>query len=285
MELAIRVITDSTANLEAALVKELGIVQVSLSVNFEDKSYLEIDISNEEFFSLMDKSPKVPTSSQPSPADFYIRFLEAYEAGFDIVGVFISADLSGTYSSALTARSMLLEKFPQARIELIDSRSAAMELGYAVLAAARAAKAGATIEEVMLRAELVMQRSHIYFAPQTLDYLKKGGRIGGAAALVGTLLQVKPILTIQEGKVAIFDKVRTMEKAINRLISELGADFQLNGVEEITVHHINSLDAARKVAALVKERFGLTATINQIGPVVGLHVGPGTLGLAYYVRG
>lgn len=283
--MAIKIITDSTACLDPALVEELGIIQVSLSVNFEDKTFLEMEISNEEFYKLMGKSAKVPTSSQPSPADFYQRFEESVKAGYDIVGVFISADLSGTCSSALTARSMLLEKFPQACIEIIDSRSSAMELGYAVLAAARAARAGLSIEEVILRTKLVMQRSHLYFVPQTLNYLKKGGRIGGAAALFGTLLQVKPILTVQEGKVAIFDKVRTMDKAISRLTSELGTDFQLYGVEEVTVHHINRIEEAQKMVVYIKEKFGLTATINSIGPVVGLHVGPGTLGLAYYVRG
>jgi len=285
IELSITVVTDSTAYLDSALLKKWGIVQVSLSVNFAEKSYLETEISNEEFFALMAKSPKVPTSSQPSPADFYLCFEKELKDGRDIVGVFISADFSGTCSSALTARSMLLEKYPRARIEIIDSRSSAMQLGYAALAAARAANEGVAVEEAVLRTEIVMQRSRLLFAPRTLEYLKKGGRIGGAAALLGTLLQVKPILTIPDGRIAVFDKVRTMEKALQRMMAELGADFERDGIEEISVLQINCLDQAKKLAGQVKEKFGLNATISSIGPVVGLHVGPGTLGLAYHTKG
>lgn len=281
--MGIRIVTDSTANIDRQILRELNIIEVSLSVNIADKSIKEADIPNEEFYDLMAKTSKVPTSSQPSPLDFYEVFSESLEAGDEIIGIFISSDLSGTYFSAQTARNMVLEDHPQARIEIIDSRTATMQLGLGVIAGARAVRDGLTLEETAARIRNVLENSRLYFVPKTLEYLKKGGRIGGASALMGTLLQVKPILTVQYGKVAVVDKVRTFEKAVKRAIDELLNDAKTHNIKEVTVLHINSLEEARKLAAEIHE-LGFPAGIATLGPVIGLHVGPGTLGLTYFME-
>jgi DegV family protein with EDD domain len=277
----VRVVTDSTAYLENEVTRRLDITQVSLSINFPDETFVEMDISNEKFYEILDRSPQFPTSSQPSPNDFYQAFKKIINAGNDIIGIFISSKLSGTFFSALTARSMILEEHPDSRIELIDSNSSAMQLGYAVLNAAKKAREGCTIAEVKSSVLRVMEKTRLYFVPKTLEYLKKGGRVGEAAALLGTLLQIKPILTVTDGKVTVFEKVRTTEKAIGRILSIFEEHFHKYGIAELTVHHINCVEEARKIARHIEEKFGLKAAISPIGPVVGLHVGPGSLGLAY----
>lgn len=282
--MGIRIVTDSTANIDRQILRELNILEVSLSVNIAEKSYKEAEITNAEFYELMAKSPKVPTSSQPSPLDFYEVFCEALEEGHDIVGIFISSDLSGTYYSAQTAKNMILVDKPQAHVEIIDSRTTTMQLGLGVIAGARAVRDGLSLEEVVAKIRCVLENSSLYFVPKTLEYLKIGGRIGGASALIGTLLQVKPILTIQHGKVAVVDKVRTFEKAVNKALEELLSDSQAHNVREVTVLHINCLEEAHKFAAIVREKSGLPARIATIGPVIGLHVGPGTLGLTYFLE-
>lgn len=282
--MTLKVVTDSTAYLDQFIQRDLGIRVVSLSVNFENVSFKEQDITNEDFYPLMDKSTKIPTSSQPSPLDFYEVFLPIVEQGHDIIGIFISSKLSGTYYSALTARNMVLEKYPQARIELLDSNATAMQLGYSVLVAARAAKSGGSLEEVVLLTRGVIENSRMYFVPRTLEYLKKGGRIGGAGALLGTLLQVKPILFLEDGKVTVLDKVRTFEKAIDRVRTIFAEDLKNIGVGEVAIVHINAEAEAQQLAEKLRSEYRVLPTINFIGPVIGLHAGPGTIGIAYYIK-
>lgn len=283
--MALKIVTDSTAYLDKTIQRDLDVQVVSLSVHFENSSFKEQDITNKDFYQLMDKSSKVPTSSQPSPLDFYKVFQPLAEQGDDILGVFISAGLSGTYFSALTARNMIWEKYPAARIELLDSAATATQLAYCVLVAARAAKNGDPLERVTLIARGVIKSSRMYFVPRTLDYLKKGGRIGGASALFGTLLQVKPILYLKDGKVDVLNKVRTFEKAFSRVRAIFLEDLKNPGVEEVSVVHINVDTEARQVAEILKGEYGIIPAVNSIGPVIGLHAGPGTMGLAYYLKG
>lgn len=280
--MAVKIITDSTAYLPRETMQELGITEISLGVNFEDRSFQEVAISNTEFYELMAKTHKVPTSSQPAPADFYEAFLRIVESGDQVVGLFLSTDLSGTYYSAFTARNMILEKYPTAKIELIDSRLTTIAMGYGAIAGARAAIEGLPLEAVVAKIKEVVSRSKLYFVPKTLEYLKKGGRLGGAAALMGTLLQVKPILSVVDGKVAIYDKVRTSDKAIAKLLDIFSQDHRQSGVKEVTVLHINCAEEARIVVDRIAEISGLKADVGPIGPVIGLHVGPGTMGLAYH---
>lgn len=284
--MGIKIVTDSTAYVEDSLLAQLDITVVSLSVNFDDESLKETLVTNEAFYQRMNNSVKFPTSSQPSPADFYQEFLRILQEGHSILGIFISTDFSGTFYSAVAAKKMIMENHPtlarKTCIELLDSRTTAMQLGYGVLAAAKAARENCSMAEVMEQAKTTLTRSKLYFVPQVLDYLRKGGRIGNASALIGTLLQVKPILTVTAGKVAVFDKVRTFEKAVQRMLEQIVVDYGKYGVKEATVIHINNEAEARLKARELAECLGVPVTIGSIGPVVGLHVGPGTLGLAYW---
>lgn len=280
----VKIVTDSTSYIEQALARDLDITVVPLNINFKTKSYKETSLTNEEFYNIMENSTLAPMSSQPSPSDFYATFRDFVQAGQKILGIFISSDMSGTYSAAVTARNMILERHPRAQIELVDSRTSCMHMGYPVLCAARAALEGRCLEEVSNITRDVMGRSRIYFVPKTLEYLKRGGRIGSASTLLGTILQVKPILSAIAGKVAVVDKVRTMEKALNRMYQILEEHFEKSGIAELTVLHINSMEEAKKIARHIEAKFGIAPAVGAIGPVIGLHIGPGSLGMAYYLK-
>jgi DegV family protein with EDD domain len=280
----VRIVTDSTAYLKKELLEEYDITVVPLTVNFSDISFPENEISNEKFYAMMDKSEKVPTSSQPSPHNLKEAFRRIVGEGHDVVGIFISSVLSGIYNAALAAKTMVLDEYPEAVIEIIDSKVTTMQMGYAVLAAARAAARGAGWQEAADAAREVNKKSRLLFVPKTLEYLRKGGRIGEASALIGTLLQIKPILTLVDGRVTVLDKVRTMEKAWKRILELFWEDVKQRGIGEVTVHHINCEDQVREIAAELEAGLGIKVPTHPIGPVIGIHAGPGTLGIAYYTR-
>lgn len=277
--MAIKVVTDSTSYLPRHLRDELDIRVVSLSVNFADETYAEEEIDNITFYRKMAESREIPTSSQPSLQSICDVFEGLVEAGHAVVGVFISSDMSGTYSTALVARDRILARRPEARIEIIDSRSNCMELGFVALAAARAGK---PMARVLAGAREVTPKSRFLFVPETLAYLKKGGRIGGAAALLGAILQIRPILTVLDGKTAVFGKVRTKTRAVQKIVSVFLEDVERRGLGEVVVHHINNEAEGRELARFLQGKLNCAVPVYSIGPVIGLHVGPGTVGVAYY---
>ncbi len=192
--------------------------------------------------------------------------------------------MSGTVSSANLIKNMLLEKYPTAQIEIVDSRSNCMQMGYVAIEAAKSAAAGKSMEEVIDVCNSVINNSRFLFTPDTLDYLKKGGRIGGASALLGTLFQIKPILTVCDGKTTVFTKVRTKKKAVDTLVTTLVNDLQGKELGGVIVHHINCQDEGLSLAAKIKKQLGVDVQIDTIGPIIGLHVGPGSIGVAYFTK-
>jgi len=204
------------------------------------------------------------------------------EQGDSLVCVFISSEMSGTYSTAHIAKDMIMEKCPHAEIAIVDSRSNCMQLGYAAIVAARAAQEGKSFQEVVQAAEDNKKRSKFYFVPETLEYLKKGGRIGGASALLGSLLKIVPILTVEDGKTELVIKVRTKQKAVATIVEKVLADIRDFGLGEVSVHHINCYDEAKKLAESLKGMLNKEIGICDIGPVIGVHVGPGAIGIVYY---
>lgn len=294
----VKVVVDSTSYIPAELVEKYDISVVSLSVIFDSdgQSYREVDIEDDVFYEKMDKSKTIPTSSQPSIKEICDAFEKCIlgEDGIGssdssqcrnaVVGVFMSSDMSGTCSTANLARDMILQKYPEAVIEIVDSRSNSMQLGFTALEAARAAAEGKNVDEVLEAANRVVARSKFIFAPNTLEYLKKGGRIGGASALLGTLLQIRPILTVIDGKTAILDKVRTSKKAVARMIEIFMEDINKKGLGEVIVHHINDEKSGRALADELEKLIGQKVAICAIGPVIGVHVGPGAVGIAYYTK-
>ena len=282
--MAIKIVTDSTSYIPEEFINKYDISVVSLNVIMNGESIREVDLDNETFYSKMEESTEIPSSSQPSPDEIYNTFENIIKEGNSIVGIFISSDMSGTVSSANLIKNMLLEKYPTAHIEIVDSRSNCMQMGYVAIEAAKAAAAGKSMEEVIDVCTSVINNSRFLFTPDTLDYLKKGGRIGGASALLGTLFQIKPILTVCDGKTTVFTKVRTKKNAVDTLVTTLVNDLQGKELGGVIVHHINCQDEGLSLAAKIKKQLGVDVQIDTIGPIIGLHVGPGSIGVAYFTK-
>lgn len=282
--MGVKIVTDSTSYISSDLVKEYDISVVSLNVLLQGKSFREVDLDNRDFYKIMDESGEIPTSSQPSVEELLNTFKRIVENGDDVVGVFLSSDMSGTYSSAHLVKEMVLEEYSNANIEIIDSRTNCMQMGFQVLQGARAAKEGKSIDKVVEEINKVVRTSRFLFVPDTLKYLKKGGRIGGASALFGTILQIRPILTVKDGITSVFDKVRTKKKAVNSIVNQVLMDIDEKGLGEVIVHHINCEEEGRELAKTLEEALNIPVQIQSIGPIIGLHVGPGSIGVAYYTK-
>ena len=281
--MSIRIIADSTCYLPKEYIDKYNVSIVSLNVLLNGKSYRETDLENDWFYKEMSKSPSIPTSSQPSIDDFYKAIESQVKEGHDIVGIFLSSDMSGTFSTSNLVKEMILEKYPNANIVMIDSRSNCMQAGYAILEAAKAAADNKSLDEVVSIAKSVIENSKFIFVPDTLDYLKKGGRIGGAAALFGSLLQIKPILTVTDGKTTVLTKVRTKKKAIDKIIDTVMEQNLKSPIKGLIVHHINCESEGQELANKLQDKLGISnIKIQSIGPIIGLHVGPGSIGVAYH---
>lgn len=279
--MAVKIITDSTSYLSEEMINEYDISVISLNVTLSDKSIREVDITNEEFYKLMDETKEFPKSSQPSLDESTKVFEKILSNGDDIVGIFISSEMSGTFSSAHIIKEMLLEKYPERNIVLIDSRSNCMQMGIVVLAAAEKAANGESLEEVIFVCENVKKTSRFLFAPQTLDYLKMGGRIGSAGALVGKILKIVPILTVEDGKTSVIEKVRTKNKAIEKMLAMFMDDIKEKGLGKVVIHHINCEEEGQRLAEKISSHINKRVEVISIGPVIGSHVGPGAIGIAY----
>lgn len=282
--MGIKIITDSTSYIPEELINEYDIRVVSLEVVIGNESFRELEMDKNNFYIGMESSDKIPSSSQPTPDEMMTEYKKILDDGDDILAIFLSSNMSGTYSSAHVIKDMILEEYSNRRIEIIDSRSNCMQMGYSVLAAARVAKAGGSMEEAINACEDVINKSGFLFTPDNLTYLRKGGRIGGASALVGSILQIKPILTVENGITTVFDKVRTKKKAINKIINTVLEEIDKNGLGEIIVHHINNENEALEIAKQLSDKLKIDVKITSIGPVIGLHVGPGAVGIAYYTK-
>lgn len=281
--MGVKIVTDSTSYIDEELRKELDIKILPLYVSFEDESIKETEIENEEFYKKMEKEG-VPASSQPSIAEFYETMKDIVSQGDDLLCIFLSSDMSGTYNTACKVSEKISEEYSDRKVYILDSRSNCMELGFAAIVAARAAKEGKEIEKVKEIAQENIERSRFLFIPDNLEYLKKGGRIGGAGALIGNILKIIPVLTVEDGKTTILKKVRTKSKAVKEMIDEVMEDNIKYGIKEIVVHHINCYDQAKNLANKLEKKLNMKANIVNIGPVIGLHVGPGAIGIAYYTE-
>ena len=281
--MSIKIIADSTCYLPQEYIDKYKISIASLNVLLNGNSYRETDLSNDWFYNEMAKSPTIPTSSQPSIEELYSTVESLVKDGHDVVGIFLSSDMSGTFSTSNLVKNMILENYPDAKIVMIDSRSNCMQAGFAVLEAAKAANENKSLDEVVSIAKNVIENSRFIFVPETLEYLKKGGRIGGASALFGSLLQIKPILTVEDGKTTVFTKVRTKKKAIDKIVNTILEQNSKTPIKGLIVHHINCESEGQELADRLKSSLGLdNVKIQSIGPIIGLHVGPGSIGVAYH---
>ena len=282
--MAVKIVTDSTSYIPENLVKEYDITVVSLNVILNGRSYKEVDLENREFYKQMDLSNEIPTSSQPGMDELLRIFKEKIDSGDEVLAICISAKMSGTYSSAHLVKNMVLEDYKDAKIEIFDSSTNCMQMGFIALEAAKAAKNGKTMEEVIKVAQSVKENSRFLFVPDTLKYLQKGGRIGKASALLGGIFQIRPILTVQNGETTVFEKVRTKKKAVDTILNKVVDECNNKGIGNVIVHHINCEDEGMELARRLEEKLRIHVDIQPIGPVIGVHVGPGAIGVAYFTK-
>lgn len=254
------------------MAQALGITIVPLIINFGDRSYIDgIDLDADQFYYMLQKSDSLPTTSQPSPADFTSVYQNLVPGAEGIVSIHISEKLSGTYNSALLGREAVETS---CRIEVIDSLQGSMGVGLIAMQAARAAQSGADLEQVLRVTGEAISKTHVFGTVDTLEYLHKGGRIGKAQVLLGTMLRIKPMLHIAEGEVHSLGMERTRKKALNRLF-EIVKGYN---IKDIAVLHSTTPDEAAEFTQRITSILGREKIIQaRIGPVIGTYLGPGAL--------
>ena len=272
--MAIKIVTDSTCDLPVDIAEALGVTVVPLFVFFGEQSYRDgVDITREQFFDRLTAGNDVhPHTSQPGVGDFLAVYKELTEQGHEVVSVHVSDKISGTMNSARLAKAEL----PDAKIELIDTGLAALALGLVVKFAAEAATGGKSFDEVVAAAKEASKKTRCYFMPATLEFLQKGGRIGKAGAIIGGLLSIKPILTLIDGEVHSFTKVRTEMKAISKLkeIASEGGTYA-----EVGIIHEGQSEMADALMSHLEALSDKPLIEGKIGAVVGTHTGPGAIGM------
>ena len=275
------IIVDSTAYLPQELVEKHNLYVIPLSVNWSGETMKDnVDITAEQFYTRLPQTSDIPTTSQPSAGEFVEIFTEAAKNADAIVAVLISNELSGTIASARAAADMM-DGFP---IEIVDSQHTSMTLGFLALEAARAAEAGdKSHTEIADMVRDAIKRMNIVFVVDTLEFLHRGGRIGGASRFFGSLLSIKPVLHLANGRVEPLTKVRTKKKAVKHVLDMAEAAMAGKSNVRVAVLQASAMAEAEKIKADVIKRMNpVEIIISDISPVVGTHVGPGTVGLAYY---
>jgi DegV family protein with EDD domain len=277
----VAVISDSTAYIPDALLKAHSITVVPQVLIWSEETFRDgVDIMPDDFYKRLETAKVMPSTSQVAIIDMKAAFEKLLESGYDVLGIFISAKLSGTMQSATQAREMLSKAAD--KIAIVDSNSTSMAMGFHVLAAARAAQDGATLAECQALAEKAREHTGVYFVVDTLEFLRRGGRIGGAQALLGSALNIKPILELRDGKIEPLEKVRTKGKAIERMI-----DLVVQHVAGRTPVRLATLHANAEAEALDALKTALLqlqpieTVYASVSPAIGSHVGPGTVGLAF----
>ncbi len=277
----IAIVTDSTAYIPKDLISKYQITVAPQVLIWGEQTFQDgVDIQPDEFYDRLKTAKVMPTTSQVSIVTMQKIFADLIEKGFDIVGIFISAKLSGTMQSALQGRDAL-EK-GRDKVHLVDSNSTAMAMGFIALTAARAAADGAKLDEVIALAEKAREHSGVYFAVDTLEFLHRGGRIGGAQRFIGTALNMKPVLALKDGRVEAVERIRTKSKALDRVL-ELVVE-QTRGKSNIhlaTLHANAESDARQLLERANQELKSVESILTSVSPVVGTHAGPGTVGMAY----
>lgn len=270
----VKIVTDSTAYIAKEFLKANDISSVPLSVIFQGTASNEgFPGEFQEFYDKLKSSNDFPTTSQPSIQAFYEVFKPAIDQNLDVIAIVISSKLSGTYNSAMAAAQMCETD----RITVIDSETSGPNLRFLVDRASELSKAGKTKEEIIEIIDQEKKSMSIYITVETLEYLKRGGRLSNTQAFIGTLLNIKPIIAVVEGKLVPVDKVRGKSKAIQAMIANIP-----DNVQRISICQILNIEEAQEVQSMLQAKFpGIPVEIDEMGPVVGSHLGPRTLGICY----
>jgi len=274
---AVAIVTDSTADLPSQLVKTRGITVVPLTLNFEGRSLLDgVEIRPSEFYRKLPNATTHPTTSQPSPGRFAEVYADLLNDHSEVVSIHISEKLSGTYASAVQGAEMV----DASRVHVIDSHLVSMSLGLLTLAATEMVTQGDDASAIARRVTDMREQVQTYFSVATLEFLRRGGRIGRANAMLGSVLQVKPVLCIRDGLVTPLERVRTFDRALSRVV-ELTREVDRGKGLCVIVGHADAESDAERVAREL-EPVTETLMIQPLGPVVGAHAGPGVVGVGCY---
>jgi len=278
----IAILTDSTANLPVEWVEQYNVRVVPLKIHWGNETFLDgVDITPNEFYTRLSHSKSLPTTSQPSIQDFLQAFESLADRADGIVVPVISSGISGTMASAQAAA----REFSRVPVEIVDTRVTSAGLALVVLAAAQAAAQGKSLQEVRQTADEIIQRMHLFFAVDTLEYLHRGGRIGGASRYLGTVLNIKPILYFDlDGKLDALERARTKGKALQRLTAL--AEEKANGYPlHLGVIHANAPQVAQEFREQITHHLHCKEVFTlELSPAIGVHVGPGTIGIAFYTE-
>jgi DegV family protein with EDD domain len=272
-------VTDSTAGIPAELVEKYHIRVAPQILVWGDKTYRDgVDIKPDAFYARLETESIMPTTSQATIGDFKQIFTQAVEQGDQVLAVLLSNKLSGTIDSALQAREML----PGAQIEIVDSQTVAMALGFLALHAARAIEQGANLAEAKALVEKARANVGVVFAVDTLEFLHRGGRIGGASRFLGTLLNFKPILEVRGGKVEAVERVRTRKKSLQRVVELVEERIGGRKPVRLATLHAAAPEDAQELLDMASARIeAVERLFSEVSPVIGTHAGPGTVGLVY----
>lgn len=276
------VVTDSTAYIPEDLIEKFNIHIIPLSVVFEETSYQEqIDISTGEFYKKVEEATKLPSTSQP-PIGLFIELYETLAKQYDvIISIHLSKEISGTYNTAISAGSMIEE----AEIYAFDSGLSCMPQGLFAIVASEMAAEGKSAEEILDYLEKMKAKTYAYFMVDDLKHLQLGGRLTGAQALVGSLLNIKPVLHMPEGAIVPYEKIRTRKKALQKIMAMLEEEVQKNQVLRVVFMHAHDESEAVKLQQLFQEKHpNIETIISYFGPVIGTHLGKGALGVSWYIE-
>ena len=277
----IAIVTDTDASLPLELAERYGIAQVPILVQFGEESFRAVyDLDDAATFARIDRDGKLPTTSAPAPGDFVTAYESAFDQGVDSVLCFtVSSEISATYAAALDARGLL----PGRDITVVDTRSLSMGQGWMVLAAARAVEGGSSIDEAVTAALEIGQRTRLFAALPTLKYLAMSGRVGSLAAGMATLLDVKPILTIREGKLDLLERVRTQKKSWGRVLELCAEAVAGRPIEQFAILHVNAEEHARQLEALLRTKLDCPpeTLFSELTPGLSVHSGAGLVGTVF----
>ena len=275
----VAIITDSSAYLPKDIVADLGVHVVPLTLNWEGKSYLDgVDISPEECYSRMAEAATIPTTSQATVGQFIEVYKDLLDKDFAVLAMLISSGISGTVESALQAKT----QFGDAPLEVVDSQLVSMALGFLVMTVARAANAGASLADCRALVDETTPKIGVYFTVDTLKYLNKGGRINTAKRLMGSALNIKPLMEIRDGKIELVESIISRKKAMRRMLELVERDIAGREPVRISTFHAAAESDNQALMAAAIEKFNPVETVTTfVSPVVGSHTGPGTLSLAY----
>ncbi len=278
--MGIRIVTDSTCDLPKDIVEKHDITVVPLRVSWGSETYRDgVDFTPAEFFRRLETSEQLPTTSQPAVGDFAEVYRRLTGAGHSIISIHISSKLSGTHHAALLARDMV-----GGDIQVVDSGNVSLGLGLQVLEAARAAVSG-TKEEVLRAVQSAMRSMRLICCLRTLEYLRKGGRIGDLAALVGTLLNIKPLIAVEKGCLVSTERARGFRQAVLRMVDSLAASMPKGAQHVVGVMHAATRETAEWLQEEVLKRIEpLEIYVIETGAVIGTHAGPGAVGLAAFSK-